>query len=370
KREIEEKDVDDPHLFSKAESYYKLQIENQQLNNYLLIGGIGLMTLIITLLGIFGWQQRRANKLLKSQKSEISQQNKAIEKKNEALEKQTGEIASQRDQLALQNQQIKEAQEEIETANHKLMNMNEGLEHLVEERTRDLRKTNEALVLANEELDTLIYRASHDFKGPVATLAGLSNIARMEADQNSTVRPLIDRIEDTAYKMDEMLEKLHTVSYIIGKDLQHEIITFDQIIHNIKSLFADAIDKENVEFEVEIPDHLYFYSDQELIGHIMENLVENSLQFRTQDSDRAPKISIRVMEEDQKVYLEMSDNGAGIPDEYKQRVFDMFFRGSEDSKGNGLGLYVVKKALERLKAEVDIQSQLGEYTSFKIQFPN
>ena len=369
KRNIEENDMDDPHLFSKAESFYKLQIQNQQLNNYILIGGLGVLGLVVALLIIFIIQKQQTNHILHRKNAEIESQKNDIELKNIELQSQTKEISHQRDQLEEQNKQIKEAQDEIEAANEKLITVNQRLEDLVEERTSDLRRTNEALVLANGELDTLIYRASHDFKGPVATLTGLTQIARLDAGDSQEAMTFIDKIESTAVKMDGMLEKLHQVSYIIGKDLESTRIGFDHIIDNIKEHLKDQIAESHIDFNLELDPEVFFHSDPELIQTILENLIENSITFHTQNTDNKPQIDIQIKNDFAAIHLELRDNGAGIPPEMQDRVFDMFFRGSEESKGNGLGLYVVKKALERLDGEVELDSKWGEYTSFKVKLP-
>ena len=369
KRNIEADDMDDPHLFSKAESFYKLQIQNQQLTNYILIGGLGVLGLAVALLMVFVVQKQQTNRLLKIKNAEIHAQKNDIELKNIELQSQTREIGAQRDQLEEQNIQIKEAQDEVESANEKLILINQHLEDLVEERTTDLRKTNEALRLANGELDTLIYRASHDFKGPVATLTGLTQIARLDAGDSKEAMTFIDKIENTAVKMDGMLEKLHQVSYIIGKDLEDAKIDFEQIISKIKHNLHHQIAESHMQFNLKVAPEILFYSDPELVQAILENLIENSITFHTQSTESIPQIDIHIQNDFASIHLELKDNGVGIPIDMQERVFDMFFRGSEASKGNGLGLYVVKKALERLRGEVKVDSSWGEYTRFKIKLP-
>ncbi|MDX2301206.1 MAG: ATP-binding protein [Microscillaceae bacterium] len=369
KRDIEEEDMDDPHLFSKAESFYKLQIQNQKLNNYLLIGGLGLLGLIIALLTIFIIQKQRSNRLLKIKNDEIFKQKNDIELKNIELQSQTKEIREQRDQLEEQNIRIKEAQDEVEAANEKLKSINQHLEELVEERTQDLRRTNEALVLSNQELDTLIYRASHDFKGPVATLTGLTQIARLEVSESSKALDFFDRIDLTAQKMDGMLEKLHLLSYIFGKDLELEKIDFERIISHIQENLKDRIAESGMQFHLKVAPDVLYHSDPEVVQAVLENLIENAITFRTQNSESSPQLDIHIQNDFASIQIELQDNGVGIPEEFQARIFEMFFRGSEASKGNGLGLYVVKKALERLDGQVSLDSRSGEYTNFTIKLP-
>jgi signal transduction histidine kinase len=364
KKQIENQDLHNPHLFTEAERFYTLQIENQKLYNYILIGGLALLLVIALLLFFLTIQKQRVNKTLRVQKKEIEKQNKDIESKNIALKLQTEEISNQRDLLATQNAQIVEARNELDTANDSLKRMVEQLEQIVQTRTEDLRKANHSLVVANEELDTLIYRASHDFKGPVATLTGLSQLGKLECPTNMTAIDFFDKIEHTATKMDAMLQKLHQVSYLIAKPLENQIISVEKMIEDIKVSLADLMETYQVELQLIVEPALYLFSDIELMSIILENLIENAVYFRNQEANTQPVISIEVKQDVHYVYWVVKDNGAGIPQEFFPKIFDMFFRGSEASRGNGLGLYVVKKALERLEGKVDITSEVGQYTAF------
>ena len=369
KKELEDEDFADPHLFSNAERIYTLQIENQRWFNYSLFGVVCLLVIVIFLLYINNSIKRKANLMLKASRDEIKKQKDSIEKKNKELYIQKEEIEHNRDQLAEQNQQIKEAQDEVRAANENLRRVNQQLEVIVESRTQDLVNSNEALVLANEELDTLIYRASHDFKGPVATVTGLSQLARIECKDNTIAVDFFEKIETTAQKMDGMLLKLHQVSYLIGKELSYKPIALDQLLQEVKTTLSDPIEKHQVSIETDIEPGLYFYSDHELLAIIFENLIENSINFRSQNPERTPVIKINAKNTVGYIDIEVTDNGVGVTREYFDKVFDMFFRGAENSKGNGLGLYVVKKAIERLDAEVEIDSQEGEFTTFLMHLP-
>lgn len=368
RREIEDEEVDNPHLFSEAQKFYELRIENQKLYNYILIGGMVLLLLGIAALAFFMVQKSKSNRLLSAKNKEIEQQKDDIEEINKELRQKTEEIVAQRDQLAHQNIKIREAQEEIETANSNLRRINQHLEDLVAERTQSLQDTNEALSMANQELDTLIYRASHDFKGPVATLTGLSQIARLDAQDKNTIK-YFDKVEQTAQQMDGMLEKLHQVSYIIGKKLDTELLSFEDIIQQVKANNASLLQDCQASLEITEDDLMFIHSDMDMMLAIFDNLVENSIHFRNQEIENPPQIQIRISNSLGHIIVDYQDNGAGIPAEQFPKIFDMFFRGSEESKGNGLGLYVVKKALERLKAEIKVDSREGTFTHFSMRFP-
>jgi signal transduction histidine kinase len=107
-----------------------------------------------------------------------------------------------------------------------------------------------------------------------------------------------------------------------------------------------------------------FYSYPALLRIIIENLVENSIFF-SGPSD--PVIRFKAFSSGGDVVIEVHDNGEGIPTEYQDRMFEMYFRANERSKGNGLGLYIVKKAVDKLGGVITVTSELHRGTSFAIR---
>ncbi|MCS6821203.1 MAG: HAMP domain-containing histidine kinase [Microscillaceae bacterium] len=349
-------------LFAKAQQVYELEIENQKVRNYLLIVILLLVTAILVAIVFFYIQNRRTYKILMAKNQEITNQKRDIEAKNE-------ELALQAEEIARQNQQIIQANEQIKQANQRLQEMNENLEQIVIERSIELWKTNKALINSNKELDLLIYRASHDFKGPVSTLTGLTNIGKMVSEGTES-KQFFEMIEQTSIKMDKMLEKLHAISYIVGKKIDKKLINFALICQNVKEKLESLAQEKQVTFSYTIDDNIQLYSDAEIIEVILENLVENAIIFRNQDPNVLAYAQVHVSQKTEHTQIIVKDNGEGIHDEHKKHVFDMFFRGSEASRGNGLGLYLVKKALLKLKAKISLKTKVNKYTYFKVKIPN
>jgi signal transduction histidine kinase len=127
---------------------------------------------------------------------------------------------------------------------------------------------------------------------------------------------------------------------------------------------ADQV-KSITRLNVEIP----FYSDYSRLLILFNNIISNAVRYRDKwKSDSYLKVDIETTSE--KATIVFSDNGVGIPDEYLDNVFKMFFRANADSKGSGLGLYIVKGVLEKLNGTIEVQSRIGRGTKFKIQIPN
>ncbi|TAE48787.1 MAG: ATP-binding protein, partial [Cytophagales bacterium] len=152
------------------------------------------------------------------------------------------------------------------------------------------------------------------------------------------------------------------------KEIELSRIDFEELIQAIQDKFETIIIENKITFETNIETY-GFESDYEILEIVIQNLIENAINFRTQDPEKAPHISLKVKEHFDWLYIMIRDNGTGISIEHLPQIYDMFFRGSELSKGNGLGLYVVKSALDRLKIEVEVTSLENSYTDFHIKIP-
>jgi signal transduction histidine kinase len=121
---------------------------------------------------------------------------------------------------------------------------------------------------------------------------------------------------------------------------------------------------------IEYVNHLktLFYSDDYRLRIILRNVMENSIRYAEKGRDCFAKVEIHSLEK--QVLIEITDNGSGIEEKQLESVFDMFKRSSLQSGGTGLGLYVVKTAVERLSGRLELTSQLNEGTTLRIWLPD
>ena len=218
----------------------------------------------------------------------------------------------------------------------------------------------------NNELDTFMYKASHNLKGPVATLLGLASMAKMELVDEHALK-YVSMFEKSTSQLQETLEQLLEITHIKQKQLQITSLNchlfLDQIIQEIGKNHLD----KNLDIRSFVQREAVFNTDLELFSLIVNRLVENSLKFRHQD--RATSIKIQLDITNEMVQMKIKDNGKGIPNGLKSKIFDMFFRGDCDSEGLGLGLFSVKKAIERLMGRIEVTSSKTKGTTFLISLP-
>ncbi len=302
---------------------------------------------------------------VKIRTKQIKDQNKSLEKANREILTQKAEIENQNALLVQKNEEISIAKTELDNSNKELMDINSNLESIVEERTSSLLKTNDELKNANNELDKFIYRASHDLKGPIARLLGMTLLAKMD-NKDDSLREYIDLIERGAMDMNKILNKLNNIHFINRESSATEDIDFQKIIRDCTPGLATYIDPLDLDIKLYVDKDFNLRSDYILLKIILENLIENGVIFR---KTKQAKIEITVKNDRRAILISVKDNGLGILKDQQEKIFDMFYRGSERSKGNGLGLYLVRKATQKLNGEVSVESDEGKYTCFTISLP-
>lgn len=268
-------------------------------------------------------------------------------------------------------------------AEEKVKQVNEKLEQLVEVRTKALAEANDQLQVENQEhiktanqltvinreLDQFVYRASHDLKGPLASLMGLFNIARGELEDNPVALRYLDLMERSGSRLDNILVDLIEVTQVKQGKTEFEPIIPQELVAEVFELLQDKPGYEKMVFEKDIPEGLVLVSDKKLIRSIFQNFIENSAKYRDPQKEN-PKSSVFVRLEGDFFMIRVSDNGIGIEDHLKDKVFQMFFRGTHQAGGSGLGLYIVKQAIEKLGGSLEMETEFGKGTTMTARIPN
>jgi signal transduction histidine kinase len=120
---------------------------------------------------------------------------------------------------------------------------------------------------------------------------------------------------------------------------------------------------------ISIDETFPLFSDAIRLSIIFNNLISNSIKYRHPRKEKSFfSVSIKVYSE--KAVITVEDNGIGIGEKYLDKIFNMFFRATEKSEGSGLGLYIVKEALDKLKGCIKVESIINNGTKFIIEIPN
>lgn len=228
------------------------------------------------------------------------------------------------------------------------------------------KKVEHEIIRTNFELDSFVYRASHDLRAPLRSVLGLINIIKTEekADQRLTYLGLVDK---SINKLDSFISDLTNFSRNSRLEIKHEKINFQEIlnecIENLKYMDQAAL----VDVKIDIQQTIDFYSDPIRLAIIFQNLLSNSIKYHNHHVAK-PEVIVKIVVNTAFCNIAVEDNGVGIKEQYMNQIFNMFFRATNDSYGSGLGLYITKQVVEKLKGVISVSSSTGLGTMFNIKF--
>lgn len=230
-------------------------------------------------------------------------------------------------------------------------------------------RVEEELKIRNAELDNFVYKVSHDLRAPLSSILGLVNLSRVPDNPDN----LMDYISIIGEKVEHLD---HFISDVLShsKNLKMEVtigkVELAQIIENAFRDLNYLQGAKDLVWNVTVEGGVDFYSDPWRVAEIFRNLVSNAIKYRHMKGNRIPEVAVKVHVDNLRADITFADNGIGISEENLTRVFEMFFRATEQSDGSGIGLYIVKNAVEKLGGEISVASKQGEGTRFHIVLPN
>ena len=231
---------------------------------------------------------------------------------------------------------------------------------------KQIEAANSQLSKTNHEMDRFVYSVSHDISAPLKSIRGLIAISKLESDSNSEF-PYISRIEQSVKKLEDFTEEILEHSRASRKDIEIEEVNLhhqlEEIFDNLKYLNGYNL----IRFTLQL-DYPHIKADRFLLKVILSNLISNAVKFQKQKNGFVPEIRIRSFAKDT-VFIEVEDNGEGIEDSYKNRIFEMFYRATTTSTGSGLGLFIANEAVLKLNGVISFKSKHGEGSIFTIELP-
>jgi PAS domain S-box-containing protein len=230
-----------------------------------------------------------------------------------------------------------------------------------------LKQQNDELTKINSELDRFVYSASHDLRAPLMSVKGLLNMIGIDPDKKNTGNYL-KLIEASVNRLDHFITEIIYYSRNARMDIVPKKINFREVVDESIQSLKYMEEAEQVRSVINIQDQDEFYSDTGRLLIIFNNLISNAVRYH--DKWKDSYVQIDIVTNPEKAVLRFTDNGIGIADEFQEKVFKMFYRAHAESKGSGLGLYIVKSTVEKLDGVISLQSKVGEGTTFQIEIPN
>lgn len=233
---------------------------------------------------------------------------------------------------------------------------------------KELANRNEELSKINRELDSFVYSVSHNLRAPLMSVLGLVNLASQEGEIHN-VQHYHQLMKQSILKLDATLMEILEYSRNARQEIKIEAVDFQKILDDNLEKMQFIPGFKEIEKDIKIRSPQQFYSDSYRLSVIFNNLISNAVKYA--DRTKATcKISVIINVDDDHANLIFTDNGIGIDKELQPKVFDMFFRATQSKEGAGLGLYIVREAIELLNGDVEIDSTFGQGTTFRIRLPN
>jgi PAS domain S-box-containing protein len=266
------------------------------------------------------------------------------------------ELNKLNEELLQRNQALALQEMELEASNEELISNSENLVQTLEE-----------LSDRNFELDQLVYRTSHDLRSPLRSVLGLVNLFKIEVKNEPHI--YIDKIEDSILKMDVFIKSMLDYSRASRMDIKNGVIDIRNVIKEIITGLEFLEGYKTMKITTKVTgDEKTLILDQLRLRIVIGNILSNAIKYRnTKLEINTLDITVNILKK--KVSLVFEDNGIGISKKYLNKVFDMFYRATEQSDGSGLGMYIVKQSIDKLGGTINISSKLGVGSKIEIDLP-
>ncbi len=217
------------------------------------------------------------------------------------------------------------------------------------------------------DIQQFLYHTSHNLKGPVSRLKGLVTLILLETE-NKKSDQYVGKIDQEVKQMEKILAKLQTISDVLSVEHGVRECKLGILISQILDKQQEAIMEKNILVKIDADEDLQFWTEAPLLHLILDNLIENAIQYAKAGVGQ-PKLEIGLKKTAHTLHILVEDNGEGIRYGSEEKVFELFYRDSENSNGGGLGLYVVKEALKKLGGSICLESEEDQFTRFSLNIP-
>ncbi|HEX8545855.1 MAG TPA: PAS domain-containing sensor histidine kinase [Cytophagaceae bacterium] len=249
--------------------------------------------------------------------------------------------------LIYSNQQLLETKEDLNLINDELCYRNEDL------------------LKMNKDLDNFVYTASHDLKGPINNIDGLTEALSEIHCQDENSMQLIAMMKDSIQKFKVVLSDLST----IGKAQQDSLhgasfIKFEEMFDEVKFSLTELINENKPIFHADFNAAPEIKFSRNNLRSVLYNLISNAIKYRS--PARQPEITIKTEKVEDKTLLTISDNGLGIKQEDQPKVFSLYKRLHDHVEGTGVGMTIVKRIVENHGGTIEMDSVVGQGTTFRL----
>ena len=218
----------------------------------------------------------------------------------------------------------------------------------------------------NSELDNFVYSISHDLRSPLLSIKGIISLIIHSEDQDPNTVQLLEMAEKSVSRLDGTIQEILEYSRNSRLNVAYEKFNVKEMVSTI---FDDLkfSSKDSFEVELNFETEAEMYSDRARVSILLKNIIGNSVKYKRDGV--GSQIAFKMTRQNGEISIHLKDNGEGISDANKDKIFNMFFRGTKASVGTGLGLYICKEIVAKLGGSISVDSQLGVGTTMTVVLP-
>ena len=235
----------------------------------------------------------------------------------------------------------------------------------LKETQKELDKTNKILKLINADLNNFVYSASHDLLGPLGNIESTIAVIKNSQVTQQQLPEYLEMIDTSVKNFKIHLKELAAVGKIEGEMLALEPVDIGALIEDIRFSISDKIASTNAIITLDL-EVLTVYFSKKNLRSVLYNLISNAIKYKS--DERNPVILIRTRKEDGNVSLSIKDNGAGMPKDKINKIFNLYSRIKLEVEGQGIGLYLAKKIIDAAGGRVIVDSEPGKGSTFTLYF--
>jgi signal transduction histidine kinase len=179
----------------------------------------------------------------------------------------------------------------------------------------------------------------------------------------------VEEMDQEIQQMEKMLSKLQTINEVISSNEATDECVLEDVINRILDKLQTSIIERNIFVRIYAESDISFFTKPRLLYVILENLIENAVYYSSSGSSQS-YVEINLKKEGKGLLIGIEDNGIGIRRESCDKIFNIFYKDSDLSNGGGLGLYIVREALQKLEGKIEFESEEGCFTKIEVHIPS
>ncbi|SFG30721.1 PAS domain-containing sensor histidine kinase [Pontibacter chinhatensis] len=234
-------------------------------------------------------------------------------------------------------------------------------------KNEDLMRKNKELHRINTDLDNFVYTASHDLKAPISNLEGLFSLLKYDLGSDlDKHQEVLSRIENSMARLNSIILDLTDLTRIQHEENKVEQVNLTEMLDEVEGSLENLIYSCNAVVDRDLSGFDQLNYSRKNLRSILFNLVSNAIKYSS--PERRPIVKIKTEMQGGRYVLQVSDNGLGIDEKYKQKIFSMFRRLHTHVEGTGMGLYLVKRILDNSGDRIELDSEPDKGSTFRLYF--